>query len=189
MDSSQKSTGSLIVASGKSPGTASIWQRSSQSGVASGTCPGRNPRVTFDWTSEESLLPLDALPSERAALLLQCRQCLLVGSRSDPKELPATRPHPAGHGLDLDLNENPLDCRAHHRLHRFWLSDLHWSDRYILWCDYLFCACTVLMGLNNGDFDLDILVDCLGRRLFKDPLSDATPATAHVASVNYPKAD
>ena len=53
-----------------------------------------------------------------------------VGSRSDPKELPATRPHPAGHGLDLDLNENPLDCRAHHRLHRFWLSDLHWSDTF-----------------------------------------------------------
>ena len=47
----------------------------------------------------------------------------------------------------------------------------------------------MLMGLNNGDFDLDILVDCLGRRLFKDPLSDATPATAHVASVNYSKAE
>ena len=58
------------------PGTASIWQRSSQSGVASGTCLVRNPRVAFDWTSEESLLSLDAFPSERAALLLQCRQCL-----------------------------------------------------------------------------------------------------------------
>ena len=45
------------------------------------------------------------------------------------------------------------------------------------------------MGLNNRDVDLGILVVCLGSRLCKDPLPDATLAPAHVASVNYPKAD
>ena len=79
-----------------------------------------------------SLLPLGAPPSDPAALLLLRRLCPLTRPRSDPKEFPATRLHPAGHGLDQDSDENPLDCRGHHRLPGSWSSDLRWSDRYIL---------------------------------------------------------
>ena len=80
-----------------------------------------------------------------------------------------------------------MDCRGHHRLHGFWSSDLHWSDRYILGCDTFFCASTVLVGPNNRAVDLGILVVCLGSQHFKDPLPNATLAPAHVASMNHPK--
>ena len=48
----------------------------------------------------EKLLPLGAPPSYPGVLPLQLRLCPLAGSRSDPKDHPATGPHPAGHGLD-----------------------------------------------------------------------------------------
>ena len=52
-----------------------------------------------------------------------------------------------------------------------------------------FCTSTVFMGLKNRTVDLGILFLCLGRQHFKDPLPDATRAPAHVARVNYTKAD
>ena len=120
-------------------------------------------------------------------LVLQRRLCLLAVPGSNPIGLPATRQHPLGHGLDRDSDENPLDCRGHHRLHGFWSSGLHWSDRYILGCDHFFCAGTVLMSPHNGAVNLDILVVCFGSQQFKDPLPNTPLAPAHVTSMNHPK--
>ena len=57
----------------QSPGIASAWQRGSQSGVASGTCPSRTLRVAFDLTSVGLLPPLGAGPSDPGVLPLQRR--------------------------------------------------------------------------------------------------------------------